>query len=266
MLSAAIPCGCGSRRTRCSRAGRPYRGPALRRGYGWRPAWRDPWSGYAFLPGRRDAGDRKVRHRSSSSRRAQIAANPSRADPSHGSSRTGGLLESRRHEPRLLPQSLLSGWRVQRRSSRVVESTPTASACRLEASAPGGRPDGIVATSHVSSPAARIQDVRGLPMLPTGSGAAAHHRWTAIDVRDQAAAAGSDLRARRATSTDGRPASRGLFGGTAGVRPEIFSFGHRNPQGLLIDPRDGTVWEHEHGPKGATRSTISDPVSTMAGP
>ncbi|NVK19710.1 MAG: PQQ-dependent sugar dehydrogenase [Methylocystaceae bacterium] len=33
-------------------------------------------------------------------------------------------------------------------------------------------------------------------------------------------------------------------------RPEIFSFGHRNPQGLTMRPSDGTIWAHEHGPRG----------------
>jgi glucose/arabinose dehydrogenase len=33
------------------------------------------------------------------------------------------------------------------------------------------------------------------------------------------------------------------------LRPEIFSFGHRNSQGMLIAP-DGTIWAHEHGPYG----------------
>ena len=32
--------------------------------------------------------------------------------------------------------------------------------------------------------------------------------------------------------------------------PEIFSMGHRNPQGLALDPRDSLIWEHEHGPRG----------------
>jgi glucose/arabinose dehydrogenase len=32
--------------------------------------------------------------------------------------------------------------------------------------------------------------------------------------------------------------------------PEIYSMGHRNPQGLALDPRDSLVWEHEHGPRG----------------
>lgn len=32
--------------------------------------------------------------------------------------------------------------------------------------------------------------------------------------------------------------------------PSVFSYGHRNPQGLAIDRRAGTIWEVEHGPRG----------------
>jgi len=35
----------------------------------------------------------------------------------------------------------------------------------------------------------------------------------------------------------------------AGVLPEIWSYGHRNPQGLVLSPA-GSLWEHEHGPQG----------------
>ena len=34
------------------------------------------------------------------------------------------------------------------------------------------------------------------------------------------------------------------------VRPEIWSYGHRNPQGLVIHPETGSVWINEHGPQG----------------
>jgi len=34
------------------------------------------------------------------------------------------------------------------------------------------------------------------------------------------------------------------------ARPEIWSYGHRNMQGLAVDPRTGTLWESEHGPRG----------------
>lgn len=39
------------------------------------------------------------------------------------------------------------------------------------------------------------------------------------------------------------------FVNRAGTRPEIWSYGHRNPQGLTFSPR-GTLWLHEHGPMG----------------
>jgi glucose/arabinose dehydrogenase len=35
-----------------------------------------------------------------------------------------------------------------------------------------------------------------------------------------------------------------------GARPEIFSYGHRNPQGLAVNPVTGRVWAVEHGPRG----------------
>ncbi|MHC0442406.1 PQQ-dependent sugar dehydrogenase [Flavobacterium sp. 3-210] len=40
-----------------------------------------------------------------------------------------------------------------------------------------------------------------------------------------------------------------LFTGT-GALPELFSIGHRNPQGLALHPVTGEIWESEHGPRG----------------
>lgn len=40
------------------------------------------------------------------------------------------------------------------------------------------------------------------------------------------------------------------FIGVPGVAPSLFSYGHRNPQGLATDPRTGRIWESEHGPLG----------------
>ena len=34
------------------------------------------------------------------------------------------------------------------------------------------------------------------------------------------------------------------------VKSAIYSYGHRNPQGLAMDPNSGKIWSHEHGPKG----------------
>lgn len=46
------------------------------------------------------------------------------------------------------------------------------------------------------------------------------------------------------------------FVGQAGRKPEIFSYGHRNPQGITIHPDTGAVWSSEHGPLGGDEANI----------
>ena len=40
------------------------------------------------------------------------------------------------------------------------------------------------------------------------------------------------------------------FVGREGARPEIFTWGHRNPQGMAMNPATGRIWVAEHGPRG----------------
>ena len=49
---------------------------------------------------------------------------------------------------------------------------------------------------------------------------------------------------------DGRVPSDNPFVTRAGARPEIWSYGHRNVQGLAIHPQTGELWANEHGPQG----------------
>jgi glucose/arabinose dehydrogenase len=49
---------------------------------------------------------------------------------------------------------------------------------------------------------------------------------------------------------DGTVPQDNPFVRTPGARASIWSLGHRNPQGLVVSPFDGSVWESEHGPKG----------------
>ena len=49
---------------------------------------------------------------------------------------------------------------------------------------------------------------------------------------------------------DGRVPADNPFVGQQNARPEIWSYGHRNPQGLAIHPETGEVWLTEHGPQG----------------
>lgn len=49
---------------------------------------------------------------------------------------------------------------------------------------------------------------------------------------------------------DGSVPADNPFVNTPGADPTIWSYGHRNPQGLRINPATGDLWEHEHGPRG----------------
>jgi glucose/arabinose dehydrogenase len=50
--------------------------------------------------------------------------------------------------------------------------------------------------------------------------------------------------------TDGTVPDDNPFRDTPGALPEIWSYGHRNPQGLAFDQVTGQLWETEHGPQG----------------
>ncbi|MFB9107412.1 PQQ-dependent sugar dehydrogenase [Flavobacterium gyeonganense] len=49
---------------------------------------------------------------------------------------------------------------------------------------------------------------------------------------------------------DGQPASGNPNFNQAGALPELYSIGHRNPQGLALHPDTGEIWLSEHGPRG----------------
>jgi len=55
---------------------------------------------------------------------------------------------------------------------------------------------------------------------------------------------------------DGEIPKDNPFVGTQGARPEIWSYGHRNPQGLAFNPASGELWEQEHGPQGGDEINI----------
>ncbi|MBJ2251488.1 MAG: PQQ-dependent sugar dehydrogenase [Pseudomonas sp.] len=55
---------------------------------------------------------------------------------------------------------------------------------------------------------------------------------------------------------DGRVPDDNPFVGQPGARPEIWSYGQRNPQGAALNPWTGTLWENEHGPRGGDEINI----------
>ncbi len=57
---------------------------------------------------------------------------------------------------------------------------------------------------------------------------------------------------------EGAPAPGNPFIGRPGALPEIWSLGHRNPQGATLGP-DGRLWTHEHGPQGGDEINLPQP-------
>ena len=55
---------------------------------------------------------------------------------------------------------------------------------------------------------------------------------------------------------DGRVPADNPFIGTAGALGEIWSYGHRNPQGLAFHPMTGDLWANEHGPQGGDELNV----------
>jgi aldose sugar dehydrogenase len=83
-------------------------------------------------------------------------------------------------------------------------------------------------------------DRAGLMYVTTGE------RYQMKRAQDLADLAGKVVRLR----DDGSVPPDNPFVGRDGARPEIFTWGHRNPQGIAIHPTTGQVWICEHGPKG----------------
>ena len=65
---------------------------------------------------------------------------------------------------------------------------------------------------------------------------------------------------------DGRVPADNPFVNRAGARPEIWSYGHRNVQGLAIHPETGDVWEDEHGPQGGDELNRLEPGKNYGWP
>jgi glucose/arabinose dehydrogenase len=85
------------------------------------------------------------------------------------------------------------------------------------------------------------------PRRPDGSMETANH-----PAQDLGSHQGKILR----LNEDGTVPSDNPFVGRAGALPEIWSLGHRNPQGLYFDRATGTLWETEHGPQGGDELNV----------
>ena len=55
---------------------------------------------------------------------------------------------------------------------------------------------------------------------------------------------------------DGRIPTDNPFYNLPNTKSAVYSYGHRNPQGMTMHPKTGEIWTHEHGPKGGDEINI----------
>lgn len=71
-----------------------------------------------------------------------------------------------------------------------------------------------------------------------------------LETRPQAQDLNSALGKILHITVDGKAVAGNPFEGQANARPEIYSYGHRNIQGLAFHPETGDLWNNEFGPRG----------------
>jgi glucose/arabinose dehydrogenase len=77
-----------------------------------------------------------------------------------------------------------------------------------------------------------------------------------FEYREKAQDLASDLGKIVRLNEDGSVPRDNPFVGQASIRPEIYTWGHRNSQGLLFDAPSGRLYETEHGPRGGDELNI----------
>jgi aldose sugar dehydrogenase len=65
---------------------------------------------------------------------------------------------------------------------------------------------------------------------------------------------------------EGKPVAGNPFMGKAGYASEVYSMGHRSPEGLSINPANGELWATEHGPQGGDELNKIEPGKNYGWP
>lgn len=221
------------------------------------PAWRaetvaeglvHPWS-LAFLPdGRLLVTERAGRLRVIADGR--LLPEPVTGVPEAFVASQAGLFEVLPapdfEDSRLLYLSLASGER-RANATRVVRG-------RLEGSA-------LVAVEEVflARPQQATPVHYGGRMLFLPDGTLLVTLGDGFNYREQAQALDSHFGTIVRVNADGSVPADNPFVNTPGALPEIWSYGHRNVQGILLDPVTGRVYAHEHGPRGGDELNLIEP-------
>lgn len=80
-----------------------------------------------------------------------------------------------------------------------------------------------------------------------------------FDYREEAQKLNSHIGTIVRLNRDGSAPADNPFANLPNVLPEIYSYGHRNPQGLFYDRKQNRLISHEHGPRGGDEINIIEP-------
>jgi len=152
------------------------------------------------------------------------------------------------HDVELHPDFSSNGWiYISYSEGPKIHSTVVLDRIRLEDTRVSARERIFTADAYSDEAyhyGGRIQFQDGYVYLTVGD---RHHRDRVQDLSNHI---GSIVRLNEDGSVPGDNPFAGTDADHKPQRPEIWSYGHRNPQGLYFHPQTGELWEHEHGPRG----------------
>jgi len=87
-------------------------------------------------------------------------------------------------------------------------------------------------------------------------------REETVDIPTPTTSVGTTVR----LNMDGSIPDDNPFVGSDEGRDEVYSYGHRNQQGMAIHPQTGAIWQHEHGPHGGDELNLIEPGANYGWP
>ncbi len=93
-------------------------------------------------------------------------------------------------------------------------------------------------------------------LMSVGDGGNPPISFDGENIRNQAQNPGTHFGAVLRLNDDGTPPPDNPFAGQVGTRPEIWTIGHRNVQGMARDPMTGRIWANEHGSRGGDELNV----------
>jgi glucose/arabinose dehydrogenase len=109
-------------------------------------------------------------------------------------------------------------------------------------------PDAKSGTQHFGSRMVWLDD--GTLLMSIGDGGNPPIAFDGENIRQQAQNPGTVFGSVVRLNADGTVPKDNPFVDQEGARPELYSIGHRNIQGMARDPQTGRVWANEHGSRG----------------